>query len=49
MEYLEDTLDTGPTEDELYKLKSIQDHRGRYSSSDAEYIGRQMGSSLANH
>ena len=40
MEYLEDTLDTGQTEDRLYKFKSIQDHRGPYSPSDPEYLGR---------
>ena len=34
MECFEDTLDTGLTEDELYKLKSIQDHRCPYSPSD---------------
>ena len=39
MEYLEDTLDTGQTEDGLYKFKSIQYHRGPYSSSDPEHIG----------
>ena len=39
MEYLEDTLDTGQTEDELYRFKSIQDHRGPYSPSDPEYLG----------
>ena len=33
-EYLEDTLDTGQTEDGLYRFKSIQDNRGLYSSSD---------------
>ena len=33
MEYLEDTLDTGQTEDGLYKL-------GPYSPSDPEYFGR---------
>ena len=27
MEYLEDTLDTGQTEDGLFKFKSIIDHR----------------------
>ena len=39
MEYEENTLDTGPTEDGLYKFKSIQDHRGPYSPSDPEYLG----------
>ena len=39
MEYLEDTLDTGETEEALYKLKSFQDHRGPYSPSDPEYLG----------
>ena len=39
MEYLEHTLETGPTEDGLYKFKSIQDHRCPYSPSDPEYIG----------
>ena len=39
MEYLEDTLDTGQTEDRLYRFKSIQDHRGPYSPSDPEYLG----------
>ena len=38
-EYLEDSLDTGQTEDGLYKFKSIQDPRGPYSPSDPEYIG----------
>ena len=37
MEYLEDTLDNGQTED-LYKFKLIQDHRGPYSPSDPEYL-----------
>ena len=31
IEYLEDTLDTGQTEDGLYKFKSIQDHRSIFS------------------
>ena len=39
MEYLEDSLETGPTEDGLYKFKSIQDQRGSYSPSDPEYLG----------
>ena len=39
MEYLKDSLDTGQTEDGLYILKSIQDHRGPYSCSDPEYFG----------
>ena len=39
MEYLEDTLDTGQTENGLYKFKSILDHRGPYSPSDPEYLG----------
>ena len=39
MEYLEDTLDTGQTEDRLYKLKYILDHKGPYSPSDPEYLG----------
>ena len=38
MECLEDTLDTGQTEDGLYRFKSIQDHRGPYSPSDPEYL-----------
>ena len=37
MEYLESTLDTGQTEDGLYKFKSIQDHRG-FSPSDPGYL-----------
>ena len=37
MEYLESTLDTGLTEDGLYKFKSTQDHRG-YSPSDPGYL-----------
>ena len=39
MEYLEDSLDTGQTEDGVYKFKSIQDHRGPYFLSDPEYLG----------
>ena len=39
MEYLEDTLDTGQTEDGLPKFKSILDHRGPYSPPDPEYLG----------
>ena len=39
VEYLDDSLDTGQTEDGLYKFKSIQDHRGPYSLSDPEYHG----------
>ena len=39
MEYLEDTLDTGQTEDGLHIFKSIKDHRGPYSSSDPKYLG----------
>ena len=34
MEYLEDTLGTGQTQDGLYKFKWIQDHRVPYSPSD---------------
>ena len=39
MEYLEDTLDAGRTEDGLCKSKSILDHSGPYSSSDPENLG----------
>ena len=39
MEYLQDTLDTGQTEDGLYRFKSIKDHRCPYFSSDPEYLG----------
>ena len=39
MEYLDGTLDTGPTEDRLYKFKSLQDHRGPYSPSNPDYLG----------
>ena len=39
MESLENTLDTGQTEDGLYKFKPILDHRGPDSPSDPEYLG----------
>ena len=39
MEYLEDTTDTGPLEDGLYRFKCIKDHKGPYTSSDPEYNG----------
>ena len=38
MEYVEHTLETGQTEDGLYRFMSIKDHRGPYSSSDPEYL-----------
>ena len=38
MEHLEDTLDTGQTEDRLCQFKLIKDQRGSYSSSDPEYL-----------
>ena len=38
MEYLADTLDTGQTEDGLYRFQYIQEYRGPYSPSDPEYI-----------
>ena len=53
--FLEDTFDTGPTEDGLHKFKSIQGHRGPYSPSDPEYLGssyllnEKLGRSLRNH
>ena len=37
---LENTLDTGQTEDGFYKFKSIQDHRGSDAPSNPEYLGR---------
>ena len=39
MEYLEDRTDTGPLEDGFYRFKSIQDHKGPYTSSDPAYNG----------
>ena len=40
MEYLEDNTDTGQLDNGLYKFKCIKDHRGPYTSSDPEYLGR---------
>ena len=39
MEYLEDNFDTGRHEDGHYKLKSIKDQRGPYTSTDPDYLG----------
>ena len=33
------TLDTGQTENGLFKFKSILDHRGPYSPADPEFVG----------
>ena len=34
MEHLDDSLDTGQTEDGLFKYKPIKEHRGPYSPSN---------------
>ena len=39
MEYLDDRTDTGPLEGGFYRLKSIKDHKGPYTSSDPTYNG----------
>ena len=39
MEYLEDSLDTGQTEDGLRKFMFVQHQRCPYSPSDSEYLG----------
>ena len=39
MDYLEDSLDSGQTEDGVFNFKSINEHRGSYSPPDPEYLG----------
>ena len=39
MEYLKDNFDTGQHEDGLYKFKPMKDGRGRFTSTDPEYLG----------
>ena len=38
VEYLEDNFDTVQYEDELYKFKSINDHRGPYTSAHPDIL-----------
>ena len=39
MEYLEDKTDTGPLEDGFHRLQCIKDHKGPYTSSEADWSG----------
>ena len=38
MEYLEDSLDTGQTEDGFLNFKSIKEYKGSYSLPDPELL-----------